>query len=90
MHSFLNAGTTRVIMWVCLSVSDLVEEHFALLAQKSCRAIITLPVCSPATLEYVAEKERYWTGERFMKHVENGANSRFQVQQGAVHTGEAV
>ena len=47
---------------------------FALLAQKSCRARITLAVCSPATLEYVTEKERYWMGERFMKHVENAAN----------------
>ena len=51
-----------------------VSGTFALLAQNSCRARITLPVCSPATLEYVAEKERYWMGERFMKHVENAAN----------------
>ena len=58
-----------------------VSGTFALLAQNSCMARITLAVCSPATLKYVAEKERYWMGERFMKHVENAANIDFKYKE---------
>ena len=57
-----------------------VSGTFALLAQNSCRARITLAVCSPATLEYVAEKERYCMGERFMKNAANIADFKYKEQ----------
>ena len=63
-----------------IMVSDFVEEHGGFL-QLTDKEFVEAKQQYPAIeksaqqcLEYGAEKEGYWTGERFMKQVENAAN----------------
>ena len=74
-----------------IMVSDFVEEHggfLKLLPDELERAKLQYPDIQPAArqlLEYGAEKEGYWTSERFMEQMKNAANIA-DVKYGATHT----
>ena len=74
-----------------IMVSDFVEEHGGFLKlspNKLDRAKRLYPTIQPVArhlLEYGAEKEGYWTSERFMEQIRNAADIA-EVKYGATHT----
>ena len=59
-----------------IMVSEFIDEHngFMKLCPEEHAANPSLPESSRSSLEYGAEQEGYWTGERFMAQVKNACD----------------